>query len=135
MASIRNLLRRRRAWLAAAAPLLLTSCGGGIYIGWGGDDDRAPQVSLVASTALAAPGQTITLMAAASDDFGVDRVQFFRIDGSGNAVALGSDGVAPYQFDTTMPNTSASTVRYFARAFDEGDQYNDSDSVTVMVLR
>nr|WP_281375211.1 Ig-like domain-containing protein [Aquabacterium terrae] len=83
----------------------------------------------------AAPGQTVTLMAAASDDFGVDRVQFFRIESDGNAVSLGSDSSAPYQQQTAMPNTSANTVRYFARAFDEGDQFNDSDQVTVTVLR
>jgi hypothetical protein len=126
-----------RAILAAALGWMLTiaGCGGGIYIGYGSDDDRAPFVSLTASTNAAAAGQTVTLMAAASDDHRVDRVEFFRIDAGGSAVALGSDGSAPYHFDTRQPDTSATSVRYFARAVDDVGQYNDSASVSVTVLR
>ena len=112
----------------------LAGCGGGIYIGFGEDDDRAPLISLAVSTGAAAPGQTVTLMAAASDDHRVDRVEFFRIDTNGHAVALGSDGAAPYHFDTAMPDTSAGSVRYFARAVDDVGQFNDSPSVSVAVL-
>jgi hypothetical protein len=131
-----SLMPTRRRWLASfAACVALAGCGGGIYIGFGGDDDRAPQVSLVASTAVASPGQTITLLAAASDDYGVERVEFFRIEGNGNAVSLGFDGSAPYRFDTALPDTGAGTVRYFARAFDEGDQFNDSGTFSVTVMR
>ena len=122
---------------AVAALVALAGCGGGVYIGYGNydDDDRAPLVSLAASTGAASPGQTVTLMAAASDDHRVDRVEFFRIDANGNAVALGSDGSAPYHFDTRQPDTSAASVRYFARAVDDVGQYNDSPSVSVTVLR
>jgi hypothetical protein len=127
----------RRATLAAALGwmLAIAGCGGGIYIGYGDDDDRAPLVSLAASTSAAAPGQTVTLMAAASDDHRVDRVEFFRIDANGNAVALGSDSAAPYHFEARQPDTSAASVRYFARAVDDVGQYNDSPSVSVTVLR
>lgn len=131
----KSLLTCRLASAVAAAVIGLAGCGGGIYIGWGGDDDDPPIVGLVSSLNAAAPGQTVTLMAAASDDFGIDRVQFFRIESDGSAVSLGSDSSAPYQHQTAMPNTSANAVRYFARAFDEGDQFNDSDPVTVTVLR
>jgi len=123
-----------RMALPLAALSAVAGCGGGIYIGYGGDDDRAPLVSLAVSTGAAAPGQTVTLMAAASDDHRVDRVEFFRIDASGNTVALGSDGSAPYQFDTPVPVTSTGSVRYFARAVDDVGQFNDSPSVSITVL-
>ena len=48
---------------------------------------------------------------------------------------LGSDGSAPYHFDTRQPDTSAASVGYFARAVDDVGQYNDSPSVSVTVLR
>jgi hypothetical protein len=121
--------------VAVLSTVSIAGCGGGIYIGYGSDDDRAPQVSLVASTGAASPGQTVTLMAAASDDHRVDLVEFFRIDAGGQAVALGSDGSAPYHFDTRQPDTSAASVRYFARAVDDAGQFNDSASVSVTVLR
>lgn len=114
----------------------LAGCGGGVYIGYGGDEyDRAPTVSLAASPGSAAPGQSVTLVAAASDDHRVDRVEFFRVDAAGNAFALGTDGAAPYQFVTAVPNDGTGSVRYFARAVDDVNQYNDSPSVTVTVLR
>lgn len=127
-----SLVRRFVTLLLAAT---LAGCGGGIYIGWGGDDDDPPMVGLVSSLNAAAPGQTVTLMAAASDDYGVDRVQFFRVESDGRTTALGTDSSAPYQFQTVMPETTASSVRYFARAFDEGDQWRDSADVSVTVLR
>lgn len=119
-----------------AALLALAGCGGGLYFDYGdAEDDRAPLVSLAVSTGAAAVGQTVTLLAEATDDHRVDRVEFFRVDTNGNAVSLGSDGSAPYHFDTRQPETNAASVRYFARAIDDIGQFNDSPSVTITVLR
>lgn len=137
MAAMNGRIALRTRGLALLIAGALAGCGGGIYIGYNGGDgfDLPPQVSLVSSISAAAPGQTITLVAAASDDYGVDRVQFFRLDSDGSANSLGTDGGSPYQLQTTMPETSAASVRYFARAFDGAGQYNDSSTVTVTVLR
>jgi hypothetical protein len=118
-------------WLAAA----LGGCGGGLWIGYSDFDDDAPQVSLVASGSSAAPGDLLRLSAAASDDGFVERVRFYRIDDDGRTVFLGDDGGSPYQWDTTMPSTSASRVRYFARAFDDQGLWSDSDVVSISVVR
>jgi hypothetical protein len=121
------------ALLAAAT---LAGCGGGLYIAVGDDDfDTPPRVSLVASAERASPGQPLRLAAAASDDHGVQRVQFYRLEPGGGATLLGSDTGAPFDWDTTLPATSASEVRYYARAFDFGGQSSDSDTVTVTVQR
>ena len=114
----------------------LAACGGGLYIAVGDDGyDGPPQVGLVASSSSASPGQGLRLAAGASDDFGVRRVEFFRIEGDGTATVLGSDGVAPYEWDTTLPATTANEVRYFARAFDDAGQSTDSTPITVAVQR
>lgn len=125
----------RLAAIVATAPLL-TSCGGGIYLGYDGRDfdDRPPSVELAAAPTSARAGATISLVAAASDDRGIDNVAFYRIDASGNALLLGSDGVAPYTWDTTLPGTGQSSVSYLARATDGRGQRTDSAAVSVSVL-
>jgi hypothetical protein len=128
--------RRIQPVLAACATALaLAACGGGISIGWGGDFDDAPSVSLAASVSAAHVGDSIRLVAAASDDFRVDRVEFFRIEDDGSATRLAIDGDEPYQWDTTLPSTSAAVVRYFARAVDDVGQFSDSAQVVITVLR
>lgn len=126
-----------RALALVVAPLLLlTSCGGGVFIGYDNRDfdDRSPSVSLAVSPTGARVGEAIDLVAAASDDFGIDSVAFFRVDATGNALLLGSDGVAPYTWDTTLPNTDQASVSYFARATDDVGQRSDSALVSVAVL-
>jgi hypothetical protein len=120
--------------LGAAMALALVGCGGGVWVGVGDDGDNPPDVSLVASADSAAAGQTVRLSAAASDDWGVDYVAFYRLDDNGNAVLLGSDGVGPYQWDATMPNSSAAGVRFFARAVDGAGQAAESQTVVVTLL-
>lgn len=133
------LARCRRALLLGALPVLLAGCGGGVYIGWSSDDgdfrDDPPVVNLVASVARAAPGQVLRLAAAASDDRVVDQVLFYRVERDGSSTRLGNDASAPYEFDTTMPDTSASEVQFFARAVDNAGQSTDSRTVTVQVQR
>ena len=103
---------------ALACTAVLAACGGGVYLGIelgdSGDDD--PSVALTAAVSEAPAGATVRLAAAASDDFGVDAVSFYREDAQG-AVLLGTDGRAPYELDTVIPASAPGTVwRYFARA-------------------
>src|SRR5690349_11634854 len=110
--------RLRRVLGAASLSVVLAGCGGGLWIGYSDvDNDDLPEVALVASVDSAVPGQAIRLSAAASDDDGIDRVRFYRLLGDGSTLLLGDDSDAPYRWDTDVPSTSASQVRYFARAF------------------
>ena len=131
----RALMRRAAAWTVALAALGLTSCGGGISFGIGCCGfDEPPSVSLASSVDAAHAGDPIRLVAAASDDFGVDFVIFFRLENDGSATRLGSDGVAPFQWDTVMPSTAVATVQFFARAVDGAGQASDSALVSVARL-
>ncbi|MBI5259201.1 MAG: Ig-like domain-containing protein [Burkholderiales bacterium] len=118
---------------------LLAGCGGGVYLGWSSDDgnpwDDPPEVSLVASATRAAPGQPLRLAAAATDDRGIHQVQFYRVERDGASTRLGNDGSAPYEFDTTMPDTTAVEVQFYARAIDSNGQSTDSKTVSVQVQR
>lgn len=118
---------------------LLTGCGGSVSLGWSssfGDlDDLPPTVQLVVSTPTAAAGQTVRLSATARDDYTVTRVEFYRVEASGAVLGLGSDGFAPYTWDTAMPDSAGSAVRYLARAVDDAGQVTDSAWVGVTVLR
>lgn len=131
-------LRRPRArTLAAWAGMaVLAACGGGsIFLGieLGDPGDQDPSVALTASVTEAPAGATVRLAAAASDDFGVETVSFYRQDASG-AVLLGTDPLAPYEFDTVIPASSPGTVwRYFARAVDGAGQRGDSAVVQITV--
>lgn len=130
---------RRSRWRRLGAGLLagaLIAGLGGCYVGVGytWSDDDPPEVGLTARPDSARPGATIELVATASDDDAVERVEFFRL-GSSGAVYLGSDFSAPYTLDTRLPETSASSVSYFARAVDRWGQRSDSDWVRVTVLR
>ena len=69
---------RLLATLAAAAAL--GGCGGGLYFNFGEffGDGFAPDVSLASAQTSAAPGGRVHLVAAASDDSGIDDVAFYR---------------------------------------------------------
>jgi hypothetical protein len=118
---------------ALLCTLTITACGGGVYIGWGPDDDRPPSVSLTAAVTSAAPGQSIRFVAAATDDFGVDSVALWRIERDGSAGEVSSDSTWPWEFTTTLPADAIGSVRYFARATDDVGQQSDSETVTVAV--
>jgi hypothetical protein len=119
----------RNILLAMSAGISLTACGVGLSIGIGPDDDP-PSVSLAAAPSEAAPGERIGLVAAASDDYVVREVLFFRIDAGGDTL-LGRDSSAPYAVETTLPASPVSAVRYFARAVDDAGQGADSQEVVV----
>lgn len=131
---MRSLAASRRLIAACCGALALAGCGGGVFFEVGiGPDDDPPDVSLAASVSTAVPGQTVRLVAAASDDFGVDFVAFYRLDPGGRFL-LAEDGRSPYQFDTVIPNVAAgTTVSYIARAFDFAGQRTDSQVVSILV--
>jgi hypothetical protein len=124
--------------MAARSPLFavslcaaLAACGVGVSLGIGPDDDP-PNISLAAAPSSAAPGELIGLVAAASDDYVVREVLFFRVDARGD-VFLGRDGSEPYAIETALPADATGEVRYFARAVDDAGQETDSREVTVAV--
>jgi len=128
----RTVWRRWAALLLAAT--LVAGCGGGLFIGFGCcGDDIAPSVQLVADVSSAAPGAAVELIAAAADENGIDSIAFYRLDASGNAFLLGTDGSSPYHWSTTIPIGAAGSVRYFARATDIPGNRADSNIVTVNV--
>jgi hypothetical protein len=112
------------AWSASA-------CNVGLSLGIGPDDDP-PSVSLAAAPSNAAPGERIGLVAAASDDYEVREVQFWRVDPVGDTL-LGIDNDAPYALETALPTDAVVEVRYFARAVDDADQRTRSNEVAVTV--
>lgn len=121
----------RRPVLALAAAAMLAGCNVGAYIVIGPDDDP-PSVSLAASPATASRGETIGLVAAASDDYRVVEVEFYRLD-SGASTFLGRDSSAPYALDTSVPAGASGEVRYLARAIDDAGQVGESQAVVVSV--
>lgn len=130
-------MKRFAATVTLLAPLLFAGCGGGVYIGWGGDgdDDGAPSVSITSAQSSVAAGGVLRVAAAASDDdSGIDSVAFYRIDG-GIAQRLGSDGSEPYQWDIAVPADGRTTVSVFARARDGAGNEADSARLTVTVVR
>ncbi len=124
-------MKFRLLLVATSLGAVLAGCGVGLSIGVGPDDD-APSVSLAAAPAEAAPGERIGLVAAASDDYVVREVQFFRIDVGGDTL-LGRDSSAPYAVETSLPAAASGEVRYFARAMDDAGQEADSQEVAVSV--
>ncbi|MFM2056377.1 MAG: hypothetical protein RLY71_762 [Pseudomonadota bacterium] len=131
-----NLLvtRRHQLGIGLLATVLLSSCGGGIYLGWSDTGDAPPDVNLAASPNAASPGSTVRLIAAASDDYAVSRVEFYRIEPGGGSAFLGQDGRAPYQLDTVLPDGARGSVSYYAIAVDDVGQSTSSRAVSVTLL-
>ena len=131
-------LRRPALALPGLAALALSACGGGFYFNFGSDlgfgDGSAPDVSLASASTTAAPGQSVRLVAAASDDIGIDSVAFYRVDGDAD-IALGSDGSAPYEWDAPIPAGASGTLQFFAIATDVAGNSTRSASVVVFVVR
>jgi hypothetical protein len=128
--------RQAAAWLLAAA--LLGGCGGGVGVGVGfgfGDHDDPPSVAMVASPTQAYPGQLLTLLADARDDYGVDYVAFYQLLPDGSALRLGIVTAPPYQLSVVLPADAGNPTQFFARAVDGAGQYSDSNVAQVLVLR
>jgi hypothetical protein len=113
--------RMRRTLLAWATGLALVGCELSLGLGIGPADDP-PSVSLAAAVC----------GAAASDDYVVAEVEFFRIDAGGDTF-LGADRSAPYALETTLPVGTTGSVRYVARAVDDAGQATRSAVVEVTI--
>lgn len=123
-------LRKTQASMLTIA-LMLVGCEAGLFFGIGPDDDP-PSVSLAATASAAAPGERIGLVAAASDDYRVDEVSFYRVYANGSTL-LARDSTDPYAFETIIPGSAVGSVQFFARAIDDAGQQRDSALVTVTV--
>lgn len=128
-----------RVWFARAVAAIalsaLAACYGSVVIGFDNSDssDAPPAVSLVASPESVTQAGTLTLSAAASDDRGVVKVVFYRLDVFGNAIVLGTDTAAPYQWQIALTRNDNGVWSYFARATDTAGQTADSSQVSVSV--
>ena len=126
-----------RAGSLATACLLLASCGGGISIGIGGGydfDDAAPSVTIAASLPTVVAGRSVVLVAAASDNDGIDVVAFFRLDG-GIPQPLGTLARPPFELAVTAPDDGRTTLRVFARAIDFSGNRGDSAVLELPIVR
>lgn len=117
----------------AGAYLLDVNLCSSYYIGhfWSLDnlDGNAPTVSLTAPANGANVTGTVAVSATASDDVGVDRVEFLL-----NGTLLGSDANTPYSIHWNSATTSTGSHTLQARAFDLADNVGTSATVAVNVL-
>ena len=124
--------------IAAAIALVVSACGGGFYVGIGGDFGNAPpSVSLAAAVTSVQAGQTVRLVAAAADDDAIDNVAFYRVD-AGGAVLLGTlDASADgrYEWHAVMPADGRTSFTTFARATDSDGNRTDSAWLTLPAAR
>ena len=118
-------------WLPMAV-----SCGGGAWFSWCGncDDGEPPSVSLAAPVDSVPPGQSVHLVAAASDADGIDEVAFYRVD-AGTPTLQGRDRIEPWEQDVFAPADGRSELKVFARATDRGGRQSDSAVLTIEVTR
>lgn len=124
---------RRAASVAWVAALLLSGCGGGVYLGWG-FDDSPPAVTITTAATSVPAGQSVRFVAAATDEDGIDHVNFYRLDG-GAAVLLGTDTSVPYEWLVTAPSDGRTSLSVFARASDNSGNRADSEVVTIAVTQ
>lgn len=125
----------RRSFLASLGAIVpLAGCGGGVYVGWGGEGDFPPSVSLAATVDRASPGDTVRFTAAATDDFEVRSVTLYRRDRDGRNLRIETQQAWPWTFDVVIPAEATGTLRYFARAEDDVGQTGDSAFVEILVV-
>lgn len=132
MKPVLHTLRHHRVALAFAAAVGVAGCGGGVYLEFGDVDDLPPVVDLAAGAQTAPAGSTVRLVAAAADEFGIDHVSFYRYDGN-TAVRLGSDSVAPYDWQLFVPDDGRGSVTVFAHAVDRSGNGADSNLVSIAI--
>lgn len=116
----------------AGAYILDVNICSSYYIGrfWGLDDldSVAPSVALTSPADASVVSGAVALAATASDDVGVDRVEFL-LDGN----ALGSDASAPYTLNWNASTTNDGAHVLQARAFDLAGNVGHSAPVNVTV--
>ena len=128
------LLQRALGALILAASL--AGCSGGVYLGYeySDYDDQPPSVSLASSSTAARAGEVVRLVAAASDDYYVDRVEFYHVDDQGLGSRITILSSPPYTVDVIVPVSSTGVVYFMARAVDDVGQMRDSSIIAVTVL-
>lgn len=127
----------RTVRLAAAASLsvaLLAGCGGSLSIGIGDDWDDPPEVEIDTAVDRVAPGGVLRVVAAATDDYGVDDVEFYRRDDDRWTLIV-RDRSRPFDADVPVPDDGRTEIEVFARATDDAGQSRDSASLVVAVVR
>lgn len=128
---------RATALRSAAFVVLLGlgSCGGGIYLGFEGVfDESDPYVAIDADEGSARPGETVRILAYATDESGIDRIDFYRYDGD-RQVLLGTDEHYPYDLRILVPDDGRTVLHVFVRATDNADNRADSEVIAITVLR
>jgi RHS repeat-associated protein len=91
-------------------------------------DTVSPTVSLAASATSVTTASTVTLIATASDDVGVTRVEFYE-----GATLLGARASAPYEFGIAFTSADNGVHTYTARAFDAAANSGTSTRTSVTV--
>ncbi|SMB95073.1 glycosyl hydrolase family 18 protein [Deinococcus hopiensis] len=92
-------------------------------------DTTAPTVSVTASPTGVTAAGTVNLSAAASDNVGVTKVEFYR-----GAILLSTDTTSPYTAADSVTSAQNGTQTYVAKAFDAaGNTRSASASVTVNI--
>ncbi|WP_328774761.1 cellulose binding domain-containing protein [Deinococcus aquaedulcis] len=92
-------------------------------------DTTAPTVSLTASPSTVTSAGTVSLSAAASDNVGVTKVEFYQ-----GSTLLSTDTTAPYTATETVSSANNGTRTYTAKAFDAASNTRSaSASVTVNI--
>ncbi len=135
---MKRLLARALGALAITASL--AGCGG-VYVGYEYEDDyyddpydSAPSVSLAASATTARAGDVVRLVAAASDDYRVDHVDFYSVDSQGEGSLVTTVRNEPYVVDVIVPPVSSGVIYFMARAVDDVGQVRDSGVVAISVV-
>lgn len=106
-----------------SAALLLAACGGGTPQPQTPSDSTSPRVSLNASQS----GTSVNLIATATDDVRVDRVEFYR-----GSTLISTDNALPYAATATVSAADNGNVAFTARAYDAAGNVGQ-DSKTVLV--
>jgi predicted carbohydrate-binding protein with CBM5 and CBM33 domain len=91
-------------------------------------DNTPPSISLTSSSTNVTSAGTITLNANASDNIGVNRVEFYR-----GSTKLGEDFSAPYTQSLNLSSADNGMLTLSARAFDTAGNNTSSSVVNVSV--
>ena len=110
----------QKSWDAVGVPGTWTPCGTG--------DTVAPTVSLTAPTAGSTLTGSTTVSATASDNIGVDSVDFYA-----GTTLIGSDNTAPYSISWNTTTVANGTYSITAKAKDGAGNVGTSTSVSVTV--
>jgi hypothetical protein len=106
--------------IVLTATFALTACSTPI--------DAPPKISMASSTANITAAGSLKLSAAASDDKGVTKVEFFQ-----GTQKLGEDSTAPYELEKAVGMADNGSMEFTATAYDTKDQSTTSGKLSVEV--